>query len=220
MNSTNHFLWTEKYNRSNKFRLPLFTLNIQIISFSFSFNNSFIKSLLHSSAILKSDSNKPLPQNLDASGSSNSQPITLETSGSSNPRSPILEAVARYEELENERLSGLKLIKYKETPADEEEDLNWESKSPSSTYAESFPWFVDEEGKRIDYDQPIRMFDGVKLISRYLETRYLVNPELISEAALTELLKLFTENENITVAELYDHVSSLYKKDNNFLLRN
>jgi hypothetical protein len=60
------------------------------------------------------------------------------------------------------------------------------------------------------------MFDGVKLISRYLETRYLVNPELISEAALTELLKLFTENENITVAELYDHVSSLYKKDNNF----
>jgi hypothetical protein len=124
MNSTNHFLWTEKYNRSNKFRLPLFTLNIQIISFSFSFNNSFIKSLLHSSAILKSDSNKPLPQNLDASGSSNSQPITLETSGSSNPRSPILEAVARYEELENERLSGLKLIKYKETPADEEEDLN------------------------------------------------------------------------------------------------
>jgi len=60
------------------------------------------------------------------------------------------------------------------------------------------------------------MFDGVKIISRYLETRYLVNPDLISEDTLTELLKLFTKNDNITVAELYAQVSKLYKEDNNF----
>jgi hypothetical protein len=45
--------------------------------------------------------------------------ITLEAYGSSNPRSPILEAVER---LDNERLSKLKLQKYKETPTDDEED--------------------------------------------------------------------------------------------------
>jgi hypothetical protein len=86
---------------------------------TFSFNNCSLKSFLHSTAILKSDSNNPLPHNLDASGSSNPQPVTLEASGSSNPRSPILDEVAR---LENERLSGLKLLKYKETHAEEEED--------------------------------------------------------------------------------------------------
>lgn len=77
--------------------------------------------------------------------------------------------------------------------------------------------FVDENGNKIDCDLPIRVFDGVKLIARYLETRHLVNPDLITEATLTEILKLFKENENITVAELFDHVTSLYKKDN-FLL--
>ena len=60
------------------------------------------------------------------------------------------------------------------------------------------------------------MFEGVKLISRFLETRYHVNPDLISEAPLTEILKLFKDNKNITVSEIFDHVSKLYKEDDNF----
>lgn len=141
-------------------------------------------------------------------------PINLEATGSSYPSSPILEAVER---LNNERLAALQSIKYQEKPAEEEEDnLIWESKTPSSSYAEAFPCFVDAEGKNIDFDKPIRLFDGVKIISRYLETRHRVDPDLISEAKLTEILELFKDNETITVIDLYDHVSKIYKEDHNF----
>jgi hypothetical protein len=60
------------------------------------------------------------------------------------------------------------------------------------------------------------LFDGVKLISHYLETRHRVDPDLISEAKLTEILELFKDNETITVTGLYDHVSKFYKEDQNF----
>jgi hypothetical protein len=61
---------------------------------------------------------------------------------------------------------------------------------------------------------PIRLFDGVKIVSRYLQTRHHVNPELIYEVEIKEILKLFKDNESITVTELYDHITFLYKKDN------
>lgn len=63
------------------------------------------------------------------------------------------------------------------------------------------------------------MFDGVKLIARYLETRYLVEPGLISETTLTELLVLLlkTKNENLKVEELYDLVRKMYTEDNKIL---
>jgi len=71
-----------------------------------SLNNNYLKSFLHSSAILKSDSR-------------NAHPVTLEATGLSNPRSPFLEAVER---LENERLTSLQLIKYQAKPAEEAKD--------------------------------------------------------------------------------------------------
>jgi hypothetical protein len=92
------------------------------------FNNINFKSFIHSSSILNSDSSNPQPNLADPSSnpqpnladpSSNPQPNFADPSSNNNPRSPILEAVER---LENERLSNLKLIKYQETPAEDEED--------------------------------------------------------------------------------------------------
>jgi len=68
----------------------------------------------------------------------------------------------------------------------------------------------------IDYDQSIIMFSGVQLISRYLETRHRLDPALISEAKLKKILELFKDNESITVSELYDHITKIYKEDNNY----
>jgi hypothetical protein len=72
---------------------------------------------------------------------------------------------------------------------------------------------VDKEGNVIDYNQPITLFNGVTLVSRYLETRLNLNPDLISDEKLTEILALFKDNKSITVIELFDHIHQLYKKD-------
>jgi len=81
------------------------------------FNSIEFKSFIHNSSILKSDSSNSQP-NFD-DHSSNSQPNFADPSLNNNTRSPISEEIER---LENERLSNLKLIKYQETPADDEED--------------------------------------------------------------------------------------------------
>jgi len=176
-------------SEDNKFAFALCLLNNNNLSF----NNNYLRSFLHSTAILKSN---PL----------NPQPVTLEATGPSNPRSPILEAVER---LERERLSSLQFMKYQAKPA--EEEAEWYLNS----FYESFPWFVDAEGKNINYIQSIRMFDWVQIVSRYLETRSGLNPGLISEAKLTEILELFKENESITVSDLYDHITKISTEDKN-----
>jgi hypothetical protein len=81
------------------------------------FNNIKLKSFIHGSSILKSDNRNPQPNIADPS--SNPQPIFADPSSNNNTSSPILESVER---LENERLSNLKLIKYQETPAEDEVD--------------------------------------------------------------------------------------------------
>jgi len=98
-------------HKNNKFAFALCLLNNNKLSF-----NNYLRSFLHSSAILKSDPLNPLPVSSDDSGPSNPLPVTLDESGPSNPRSPILEAVAR---LERERLSSLQLEKYQKKPAEE-----------------------------------------------------------------------------------------------------
>jgi len=82
-----------------------------------------------------------------------------------------------------------------------------------SSYAESFPLNVVEEGKNIDYNKPINLFNGVKLISHFLEKRYKVDPDLISEVKLTELLELFKNQASVTVSELFNHVSKMFTED-------
>jgi nucleoside diphosphate kinase len=61
------------------------------------------------------------------------------------------------------------------------------------------------------------MFEGVHLVAQYLRGRYHINPDLISETKITEILKIFDKNGGtITVAEIFEHMSDLYKEDKNF----
>jgi hypothetical protein len=206
-------------NRNNS--LAFWSLNFKNLRF----NNSCFNKFIHSSAILSSDFENELP---------------LNSEGPRKPKSPILEALVKLEEenriksenrlpinssesgnsssylsvalarLENERLSDLPLFKYQGKPVEEEEI---EFTQPSTSYAESFPWFVDDEGRPIDFNKPIAVFNGVKLISKYLETRYRADPNLISEAKISDLLELFKDNKTVTVYDLFGHVDKKFRED-------
>jgi hypothetical protein len=56
----------------------------------------------------------------------------------------------------------------------------------------------------------------VKIISRYLETYHNINPDEISETKLSELLELFKDNKNITIKDLFNHVTNLLNEDDGF----
>lgn len=130
----------------------------------------------------------------------------------SNVRDSILlDAINR---LNQERVSDLQLIKYEEKAV---EDLKIDL--GISTLSESFPWLYDEQGKQIEFNKPIKLFDGVKLISNFLEKRFDADPNLLSDVKIGELLKPFSENKEITVLELFNHVSNLYKEDQGKLLK-
>jgi hypothetical protein len=77
--------------------------------------------------------------------------------------------------------------------------------------------FLVEEGRQIDPSQPIRMFDGVKIMAHYLESRHDLNPDLIDKTKLTDVLDLFEKNGGtITVEEIYEYLSVQYKKNKSF----
>lgn len=79
----------------------------------------------------------------------------------------------------------------------------------SSSTSESFPWLIDKDGKFIDLSSEVTLFEGIKLISNFLEKKY--NLTNLSDAKLTDLLKPIIEKDSITVRELFEHVSDLYK---------
>jgi hypothetical protein len=133
---------------------------------------------------------------------------------SDNTRRGVLEEVLS---LNEERLSNLELIKYKEKIV--ESDMS-EIAGTFSNFSDSFPWLVDTDGKIINFNKTIDLFDGVKLISQFLEKRYNVEKDLISEVKLTELLELFKDNKNITVMELFNYIGNIYNRDKNSLLKN
>ena len=58
------------------------------------------------------------------------------------------------------------------------------------------------------------MFDGVKLLSDFLEKKYKLDPSKISEIKLTEIIKPFEDKNSVTILDLYNHVSNLYNKGN------
>jgi len=101
----------------------------------------------------------------------------------------------------NERLSNLERIKYENKV--EGSDIK-EIYGSTSSYGEGFPWLIDEDGKVIDFNKSISLFNGVKLISRYLETRHGINKENLSDVKFTELLEPFKNNANVTVLELFN----------------
>ena len=116
----------------------------------------------------------------------------------------------------NERLSNLEMIKYENKV--EGSDIK-EIYGSTSSYGEGFPWLIDEDGKVIDFNKSISLFNGVKLISRYLETRHGINKENLSDVKFTELLEPFKNNANVTVLDLLNHKSEIYDKNKNSLVK-
>jgi hypothetical protein len=164
---------------------------------------------IHTSPILSSNINNPSRINFDSL-----MPAQLPTdsSGLTSWSASPSTAAAFDSAATNEGLSNLALIKFikEKQPLVENEDL---TDLGISSYEESFPWLIDENGKLIDLNKDIKLFDGVHLVSRFLEHRLKIDKNLISEVKLTELLEQFQEKKEITVAELYDHVANLYNKD-------
>ena len=151
------------------------------------FSSFFGKNLIHTSAILYSD-----PK------------INLE----------LNKVILRSEEiLEEERLSNSQLVKYNDKIEQEkEEDLQ---ELNNSSYQESFPWFYNEDGI-IDYNKSIRLFDSIKLISKFLESKYIMDRTEISSAKIQEFINIFKDKEEVTILELFNHVVKTCKNDPDF----
>jgi hypothetical protein len=61
--------------------------------------------------------------------------------------------LANLNRLESENLNKLQLIKYQEKPEEkraEVEDISLSEFYPCSSYAELYPWYVDDDGRPID----------------------------------------------------------------------
>ena len=95
------------------------------------------------------------------------------------------------------------------------EDIKSDSMSETK---DLFPWLFDREGKAINYTENVNIFEAIELISNFLEKKFKENPEKISTVKISEFIEIFDiANKKVTVLELYNHVSSLYKKDKEFL---
>ena len=90
----------------------------------------------------------------------------------------------------NNKLSDLQLIRYDSKIIDETKL----SESDISSYEEAFSFLLDEEGNKIDFNKSITLFNGVKLISTYLNKRFEINKDLISEVKISELLEPFNQS--------------------------
>lgn len=114
----------------------------------------------------------------------------------------------------NERLSNLKLIKYESSPS--------APMAHSESSDVSLPWLFEVDGKTINYNDQIKLFDGVKMASQFLETRYGLNSELVSEVKIAEIIEPFVhsvEDKDITVLDFYNHISRLYNENKNVFVK-
>ena len=102
---------------------------------------------------------------------------------SSNTSNFNIEALLRGSE-HQERLNNLKLIKYQKEPTNIQEEL---TDLGITNYSESFPWFIDSDGKLLDFNKPIKLFEGVQLISKYLEHKLNTESIQISESKINEI---------------------------------
>jgi hypothetical protein len=77
----------------------------------------------------------------------------------------------------------------------------------------------EEFGLILEHTHPISMFEGVKIISRYLELRHNIDPETISEIKLTEILKIFEKSNGLVTAEdLFQHMNNKFEENKEFYI--
>lgn len=93
------------------------------------------------------------------------------------------------------------------------------SKSEMSSLAESFPLLTDDNGKMIDFTKNVNLDNGIILISKFLEKKYSVDKDTISELKLSELISIFSKNKEVTVLDLFNHVNNLFIKDKESFLK-
>ena len=99
-------------------------------------------------------------------------------------------------------VNNLQVATYAPNPS-REELLNSISDGGLSDLGLLYPWLIDESAHSIDYNKSVNLFNGVKLISKYIENKFFINSLELSDVKLTELLNLFLENEKVSVIDLY-----------------
>jgi cytochrome c oxidase subunit 2 len=111
----------------------------------------------------------------------------------------------------------LQVVKYQESN-NLEEDLKITSVSESSTYEESFPWFV-KDGKIINYEENISLEKGVEVAAHFLKKRENFSEDDICKLKLSELIKPWAEGKDTTVIQFLNYLSNLIDKDKNILMK-
>lgn len=189
------------YNTNNN--LALWTLKTNNLMF----NNIKFKSFIHSSSIIKSDHPNPI------SDSTNPQPTILDPSINSGTSSIDLSNIELVETARIERESKLQVEKY--NPKSKEDELeNWNNDTPTI----DIPLELQVQfGLRIDHTHPISMFDGVEIVSKYLELKHNIAPETISESKLTEIWQIF-EKGTVTAEDLFEHMNNQFEKNKEFYI--
>lgn len=99
-------------------------------------------------------------------------------------------------------VNNLQVATYAPNPS-REELLNSITDGSLSDLGLLYPWLIDESAHSIDYNKSVNLFNGVKLISKYIENKFFINSLELSDVKLTELLNLFLENEKVSVIDLY-----------------
>ena len=182
------------YNTSNNLALLSLKTN------NLTFNNINLKSFIHSSSIIKSDR----PNNLDPSKQSDTSSSDLLT-------------IERIEIARQERESKLQVEKY--THKTQEDENPWEESNNDMPTIDIPKELREEFGLILECTHPISMFDGVKIISRYLELRHKIDPETISETKLTEILEIFNKSKGLVTAEdLFQHMNKKFEENKEFYI--
>ena len=175
------------------------------------FNNIKFKSFIHSSSILKSERPNPI------SDSINPQPTIFDPSRISDTSSPDLSYIDVLEKARKEREFKLQEEKYKKKQKEEEDYLEECNNDTPTIYIPKE--LHDEFGLRLECTHPISKFDGEKIISRYLELKHNIDPEIISEIKLTEILKFFDKSKGtITAEDLFKLMNNLFEKYKEFYI--
>nr|YP_003495103.1 hypothetical protein TrcifM_p12 [Trametes cingulata]ADD21057.1 hypothetical protein [Trametes cingulata] len=86
----------------------------------------------------------------------------------------------------------------------------------SSETSEVFPGLIDDDGNMIDFNKNLNVFEAVEVISYILKKKYEVDTDSTIKIKLDQVTKLFEESNRITVLDLYNYVSQIYKEDPNF----
>lgn len=180
-------------NTSNNLSLLSLNTNNLIL------NNIKFKSFIHSSSIIKSDRNNP----------TYSEPSRIRDT--SNPDNSTIDQL---EIARQERESKLQVEKYTKNS---QEDVSSREDSNSDITVDIPLELRNEFGLVIDCTHPISMFDGVKIISRYLELQHNIDPAIISETKLTEILEIFQKakgsNGLVTAEDLFQHMNEMFEKN-------